>query len=955
MSQPKLWWWKPAATVLFVSAFLVACASLPPAPLQPVTSPSDSREYRQITLANEMEVLLISDPNTPTAAAALDVATGHMDNPPGREGLAHFLEHMLFLGTEKYPDPAAYEEFITAHGGNRNAYTSFDNTNYFFDIDAPYLGDALDRFAQFFIAPQFNADYVEREKNAVEAEYQMGLKSDGRRDLDVMQAVMNPQHPFSRFATGSLETLADRPGDAVRDDLLEFYESHYSANRMRLVVLGAQSLDELQALVEPMFSPVLNRSVQGQGIEAPLFEPGSLPLLVEIKPQASARELQLMFPVADYQDEYRAQPLAYLGNLVGHEGEGSLLSRLKAEGLAESLAASTALQWDGGSLFGVTITLTEKGVEEYEEILQLLFGYMDMLREEGPRERLYREQQQLAELSFRFQEKGSPISYVMRLADAMRQYAPEDLLRGPYMMDDYQPAMLAELMDRIRPENALVILQAPSVETDRVSPWYFTPYSLEALAGEVPASWAGEGAGEGFHLPAPNTFIAEDVSLVALDPNLPTIPSRRFESPRSEIWFAQDGEFRNPKGAMYINFRSPLVGNDPSQAASAVLYTAMLKDRVNEFTYPATLAGLNFSLYKHAQGISLRVSGYNDKQDILLQDITEVILSPDFDPQRFTDIRDDMLRSLRNTAALPPSRQVMGDLREALLYGEWGEEALIEVIEGMTLGDIENYAQAFWRSASAQALLYGNYAPDAIATLQERIAELLPAGEGTPPALPPLRVLELAAGESLLYPVDIAHDDAVLAWYLQARDNTWEERAAMAMTGQLLESGFFQQLRTEQQLGYLVSAFYWPQLDVPGLVMLIQSPVADTAELAKAMDSFLRGVPASLDAELYQRNQRALLNEVLRPEENLWQRAEFYWQSLARKQYDFDSKQQLAAAIEDLDYAQWQAYFERLFLLERHSLQVAAPGKRGVLPPGSQRRVESATALKTGHRTYITD
>ena len=75
----------------------------------------------------------------------------------------------------------------------------------------------------------------------MEAEYQMGLKSDPRRGLDVLQEVMNPEHPFSQFAVGSLESLADRPDSLVRDELLAFYDKHYSANVMRLVVLGAES------------------------------------------------------------------------------------------------------------------------------------------------------------------------------------------------------------------------------------------------------------------------------------------------------------------------------------------------------------------------------------------------------------------------------------------------------------------------------------------------------------------------------------------------------------------------------------------------------------------------------------------------------------------------------------------------------------------------------------------
>jgi len=332
-------------TLLFavVAVILVACATVPSAGLTPAQSPNDSKQYRYLVLENELQVLLISDSGTPKAAGALDVMVGHGDNPPGRAGLAHFLEHMLFLGTEKYPDAAEYEQYTTEHGGRRNAFTSFEHTNYFFDIDEAFLPEALDRFAQFFIAPKFDAQYVQREKNAVEAEYQMGLKSDGRRGLDVLQEVMNPQHPFSQFAVGSLESLADRPGSSVRDELLAFYEKHYSANVMRLVVLGSQSLDELEELVVPMFAQVPNKSFEPSEIAEPLFTANSLPMFVQVKPQATLRQLSVVFPITDYRAQYRIKPVSYVANLVGHEGEGSLLSQLKVEGLAEGLGASSGL------------------------------------------------------------------------------------------------------------------------------------------------------------------------------------------------------------------------------------------------------------------------------------------------------------------------------------------------------------------------------------------------------------------------------------------------------------------------------------------------------------------------------------------------------------------------------------------------------------------------------------
>ena len=154
---PRLFW-AP------VALFLVSCESTQVAenssskPLitsvqQIEKSPNDTRDYRYLELTNGLKVVLISDQKADKAAASLTAFRGSFHDPSERLGLAHFLEHMLFIGTEKYPEPDGYFSFVQAHGGSSNAYTAPDHTNYFFDIQPEAFHEGLDRFAQFFISP----------------------------------------------------------------------------------------------------------------------------------------------------------------------------------------------------------------------------------------------------------------------------------------------------------------------------------------------------------------------------------------------------------------------------------------------------------------------------------------------------------------------------------------------------------------------------------------------------------------------------------------------------------------------------------------------------------------------------------------------------------------------------------------------------------------------------------
>lgn len=159
-------------------------------------SEQDTREYRGLVLDNGLSVILISDPTTDKSAAALSVKVGYLSDPEAIPGLAHFLEHMLFLGTERYPDENEYTKFLAANGGTSNASTYADTTKFYFEVVPDKLSEGLDRFAQFFIAPLFTDSATDREINAVDSEHEKNLTTDGWRTRQVSKELADPSHPY---------------------------------------------------------------------------------------------------------------------------------------------------------------------------------------------------------------------------------------------------------------------------------------------------------------------------------------------------------------------------------------------------------------------------------------------------------------------------------------------------------------------------------------------------------------------------------------------------------------------------------------------------------------------------------------------------------------------------------------------------------------------------------------
>ena len=141
-------------------------------------SKSDKFDALIKILPNGLKALLVSDPEAENSSAALAVNIGSLIDPPNTMGLAHFCEHLLFMGTEKFPSENEYDEYLSKNGGESNAYTDSDKTVYYFDVDNDAFEGAVDRFAQFFICPKFNEGSVERELNAVNSEFSKNKNSD---------------------------------------------------------------------------------------------------------------------------------------------------------------------------------------------------------------------------------------------------------------------------------------------------------------------------------------------------------------------------------------------------------------------------------------------------------------------------------------------------------------------------------------------------------------------------------------------------------------------------------------------------------------------------------------------------------------------------------------------------------------------------------------------------------
>jgi secreted Zn-dependent insulinase-like peptidase len=870
----------------------------------PKVSPFDDRDYRVLTLENGLQALLVSDPEADKAAASMNVRVGSAQDPDDLQGLAHFLEHMLFLGTEPYPQSDAYQQYISDNAGSHNAFTAQQDTNYFFDIEPSALPGALDRFSEFFLSPLFNADHLESERNIVHSEYMARIRDESRRENDVLNQLLNPDNPTTGFAVGSRDTLADPEGEAtLRERVIDFYHRYYDANVMNLAVVAPQPLDELEALVVERFADIPDHDLSAPTIDAPLIDPDTLPRYVERQSLQDRRQLRFYFPIPDPTDEYRTKPTQLIAHLLGDEGDGSLLAVLREAGLADGLSAGEGRGDGNEALFTVSISLTPAGAERLDDIEATLFAAIEQIRADGLAEWRYDEQKSLSEQAFRFQQHGAPQQEATRLAMSLSRYPVEDVQYAAYRMDGMDSERQQRYLDALTQDNMLRFYSAPDVESDTVSPWFNTQWK------EQPPTAIGQ-ALSGLALPEPNPFIASDLTLQGGQDEQPTA---LIETPTFTAWHMQDSRFNTPSVEWRVSLQHPSASYSAEEAVLTRLLAGWLNDSLNESLYPAWIAGQSFSAYAHARGMTLSFSGWRDGQTPLIEQALEQLQQADISTGAFERVRYQLQREWRNAPQASLTGQASRALGEALLTPQWSTAELLEASQRLEKRHLENFRRRFLDDLYIDAMAVGNLNAE---QAQEQ-ANLI-RGALTPRLtrddIPPLTPLEVSSESEILHPHSTREESLVLR-YLQGRDTSVEEQARLSVLAQWLDTPFYQQLRTEEQLGYIVNAGYSPMLEAPGISLIVQSPDVDSSTIAERMDAFMEAAEARLNTlsngELAAHRQ-AVHDRLNQRDTSLPSMTNRYWQATALDEVRFDRREQLAALALDVSVEELQSLWPEL-------------------------------------------
>ena len=854
-------------TILILSLVAINCTSED----EIMKHPLDKSEVRTLVLENGIRVYLLSDPKFNVSAASISVEVGSLQDPDAREGLAHFLEHMLFLGTEKYPDVDEYSTYLKTYGGYSNAYTAGDHTNYQFQVLPDGYEGALDRFAQFFINPLFTDEYTAREVNAVNSEYQKNIMNDGWRQFRISSQFAKEGHPQRKFNIGNLETL----GDVDRNKLIDFYTKHYSANRMGLALLSTHTLDEMEGWAREHFSSVKNFNLERNNHDPIVFDKKETARIAQIEPVKDLRDMQITFSLPSTRNMYQSKPGRQFGFILGHEGKGSLLSYLKNKGWALSLSAGARPETKEYGYASIRIGLTEKGLKEYKDVVRATTDYIHLMKNNGHQKHVFTELKSMSDLDEIYSSKGEGMWRATQLANETMMYPLEDAGRINYIYSDSSPNSYENFLSNITADNMLILLIAKGVFTDQKEHYFQINYSYtedEIFYNELltPSNR------KEFIIPKKNPFIPKTASVPNRELAENVFPEVVYNENGVKLYFGKDHEFLRPKGVIGFKILFPKETMSVKHRVYSRLYVACVNESLNELSYPAKLAGLNYSIREGYEGIYIDVNGYKESAMALFELLLDHMVDFSITEDKFLAIKDKVVRDYNNFALSDAHQQTREKAPDILYHVKYTWEESLPVAESASLNGIKDYSKSLYEKTYTEAMVYGDFEKsDAEKTARLFRQKTKTKGINRQEAFD-LKYLKLDEPEIIQYTDNLlVNNSCFFRQYVLGEDSP-QIRAVSKIIGKALQQPFFTEMRTNQQLGYIVWSYTNNLDETHYLNFLIQSGVYPADELNRRADEFIMSsaeILNSMDSETFQQLVDSVIEELEKTPMSIAERA----------------------------------------------------------------------------------
>ncbi|GCL82506.1 protease III [Escherichia coli] len=584
--------------------------------------------------------------------------------------------------------------------------------------------------------------------------------------------------------------------------------------------------------------------------------------------------------------------------LIGNRSPGTLSDWLQKQGLVEGISANSDPIVNGNSgVLAISASLTDKGLANRDQVVAAIFSYLNLLREKGIDKQYFDELANVLDIDFRYPSITRDMDYVEWLADTMIRVPVEHTLDAVNIADRYDAKAVKERLAMMTPQNARIWYISPKEPHNKTAYFVDAPYQVDKISAQTFADWQKKAADIALSLPELNPYIPDDFSLIKSEKKYDH-PELIVDESNLRVVYAPSRYFSSePKADVSLILRNPKAMDSARNQVMFALNDYLAGLALDQLSNQASVGGISFSTNAN-NGLMVNANGYTQRLPQLFQALLEGYFS-------YTATEDQLEQAKSWYNQMMDSAEKGKAFEQAIMPAQmlsqvpyFSRDERRKILPSITLKEVLAYRDALKSGARPEFMVIGNMTEAQATTLARDVQKQLGA-DGSEWCRNKDVVVDKK--QSVIFEkAGNSTDSALAAVFVPTGYDEYTSSAYSSLLGQIVQPWFYNQLRTEEQLGYAVFAFPMSVGRQWGMGFLLQSNDKQPSFLWERYKAFFPTAEAKLRTmkpEEFAQIQQAVITQMLQAPQTLGEEASKLSKDFDRGNMRFDSRDKIVAQI----------------------------------------------------------
>jgi len=847
----------------------------------------DQRIFKGGILKNGIKFILINDEHLEKSFVSVCLKVGSFNNPKSYDGIAHFLEHMLFMGSKKYPNENHYYTRLNELGGGSNAYTDIMETVYYFNVFDNGLEEIIDIFSRFFIDPLFDIDSVSREINAVDNEHKKNLNKDNWIKFQLLLYLSNLNSPINTFITGSLNTLNKID---IREKMIEFYENFYNPDNISVCISSSKSINELYDIINKTFGNISNdRKSKNLTIIKPFYSE-NINKTYHLKSISNIYEISYLWEIPKQDLFLESKDFSILDFFLSNSSVNSLTFYLNNLGYLKNLYCE--VKYEG--IFYITLNLTSEGFNNINFIESCLNkAIQDFINSNI--EEYARYFQKVNLINFNTMKKTDTEILCNLLSVNHHYYDTKSVFESSYLIkeiksnEDYKKIFT----DYLKSNNCLKIISSQNLDNfELINMNYINVKEYQTSYCEIPNI--------NYDVLIDKNFNNNDFTNNYLDINLNDLLNKNILKESNDIpilienrqWLGECSKFGEPMIYIWLQMNNNKYYDNSTNYILTKISCSILNYLVSVILYKPFEINYNITFEPNTltSSINIEINALNNIEKLkeLIEELENFIFNIE---QNFVLLSDNYIENLilsfkesyYNINYLNSWEYSSFFVKNIVFDTEFSPNDIINSLQKINHLEIKNYIKDIFNNSALTSLIYGNLDYNKFNKILSKFSKFFKTN------MYQLPLTKQLLNTTINHPNINETSNCVSYYYYIGKFNP-KDFILLNLSINILAQSFFDKLRTKHQLGYLVKMGISNFRDDYYIIQKIQSnkPIHFIEDKINKFNNKIKNIISLSDFNNFIETFKNQLNE---PDNTLEEKFYRYKPEISLRQFLFNRNQ----------------------------------------------------------------